>query len=118
MVRTLVTALITASVLLGVGWLIVGNTGDDGAEASQQAGTTPIAPPSLAQADPKTGPEGVPLLGGRPLGPASSPRKGESAGGIPCGSTEQLTYHVHARLSLFVKGKPRSVPLGVGIGPP
>jgi hypothetical protein len=37
---------------------------------------------------------------------------------VPCGSGEQLRYHVHARLTLFVNGKPRSVPLGVGIGVP
>jgi hypothetical protein len=29
-----------------------------------------------------------------------------------------LTYHVHAHLSLFVDGRARSVPLGVGIAPP
>jgi hypothetical protein len=29
-----------------------------------------------------------------------------------------LTYHVHARLSLYVNGKLRSVPLGIGIAPP
>jgi hypothetical protein len=64
------------------------------------------------------GPEGVPLLGGAPLGPARSPLPGKSSGGIPCGSTEQLTYHVHARLTLVIRGKSRSVPLGIGIGPP
>jgi hypothetical protein len=58
------------------------------------------------------------MPGGKPLGPASSPRPGQSRGGVPCGSGEQLRYHVHARLTLFVRGKPRSVPLGVGIGLP
>jgi hypothetical protein len=58
------------------------------------------------------------MPGGMPLGPARSPAPGKSAGGVPCGSREQLKYHVHARLTIFVDGKPRSVPLGVGIGAP
>jgi hypothetical protein len=34
------------------------------------------------------------------------------------GSREQLRYHVHAHLKIYVNGKPRSVPPGVGIGCP
>lgn len=55
---------------------------------------------------------------GRPLGPAGSAAPGQARGGIPCGSREQLAYHVHARLTLFVNGQPRTVPLGIGIGAP
>jgi hypothetical protein len=115
---TLLTAVITAAVLLAAGWLVVRDTGDDGAEASQNAGTTPILPPALGTSPENIGPEGVPMPGGSALGPPRSPAKGEAAGGIPCGSGEQLTYHVHARLTLFVNGKPRAVPLGIGIGAP
>jgi hypothetical protein len=35
--------------------------------------------------------------------------------GIQCGSTEQLAYHIHARLTVFVNGQPRTIPAGVGI---
>ena len=63
-------------------------------------------------------PEGVPLVAGRALAPAASPAPGQTVDGIGCGSSEQLRYHVHARLTIFVAGKQRAVPAGVGIGPP
>jgi hypothetical protein len=113
---TLVTAAGTAALLLGAGFLLLGGDSDRGASAATEPIAQPPAQPSAAQ--PKLGPEGVPLPGGAPLGPARAPKRGESIAGIPCGSTEQLRYHVHARLTIFVNGKPRTVPLGVGIGKP
>lgn len=123
---TLVTAAGTAAVLLGAGFLLLGNGGDDGANASSEPIAQPAPHASAADpgaagsvsAQPKIGPEGVPMPGGTPLGPAGSPRPGQAIAGIPCGSTEQLRYHVHARLTVFVNGKSRSVPLGIGIGKP
>ena len=108
---TLVTAAVTAAVLVGAGALLLGGGDQRDVQAAQAAGST-------APAGPRLGQEGVPLLRGAPLGPARSPRAGASSGGVPCGSREQLTYHVHARLTLLVNGKPRSVPLGIGIGAP
>ena len=35
--------------------------------------------------------------------------------GIQCGATEQLAYHIHAHLSVFVNGAPKAIPPGVGI---
>jgi hypothetical protein len=34
---------------------------------------------------------------------------------IDCNSTEQLTYHVHAHLSLYINGRPVTVPAYIGI---
>lgn len=34
---------------------------------------------------------------------------------IDCNSTEQLTYHVHAHLSLYINGSPVTVPAYIGI---
>jgi hypothetical protein len=117
---TIVTALATAAVLVGAGLLVT--SGHDEPVARPGTDTTPAPVPrassSAATPTEELGPEGVPLLAGRPLGPARSPAPGKSSGGIPCGAREQLDYHVHARLSLFIDGKPRSVPLGIGIAPP
>jgi hypothetical protein len=113
---TLVTAAVTAAVLVIPAVLLL-----DGGDSAESASTQPLGTLGRAQATqaaPAPGPEGVPLPGGRPLGPAGSPSAGHSRGGIPCGSTEQLRYHVHARLTIFVNGKPRGVPLGIGIGRP
>jgi hypothetical protein len=120
---TLVTAVVTAAVLLVAGFLLVGGGGDQ----REPLGTGALTPPPVAaphaarsssQRPAGIGPEGVPLAAGAPLGPARSPAPGKSSGGVPCGSREQLAYHVHAHVAIFVNGKPRSVPLGIGIGAP
>ena len=35
--------------------------------------------------------------------------------GIQCGATEQLAYHIHAHLTVFVNGTERALPGGIGI---
>ncbi len=64
------------------------------------------------------GPEGVPLELGPQLAPANAGLTGATIDGIQCSSTEQLVYHHHVHLAIFVDGKPYSVPLGVGMVPP
>jgi hypothetical protein len=64
------------------------------------------------------GPEGVPVPVGPVLAGPSSPRLGVSVDGIRCQKTEQVLFHIHAHLTIFVNGKPRRIPYGVGIGPP
>jgi hypothetical protein len=34
---------------------------------------------------------------------------------VGCSATEQLTYHIHAHLALFVDGAPETIPAGIGI---
>ena len=123
---TLLAAFVTAAVLLGAGALVMKATKDNGSKPvtnplAAAAAQTPnaVAPGGSSSTAPAAaGPEGVPLQSGRALGPPRSPVAGESSGGIPCGSREQLSYHVHAHLTVFVNGKQRAVPLGVGIAPP
>lgn len=43
---------------------------------------------------------------------------GTTIDGVECGSTEQLTYHVHAHLKIYIEGKRSVVPAGIGIQPP
>jgi hypothetical protein len=119
---TLVTAVVTAAVLLVAGFVLIGAGGDHAPVDSEALTPAPVASPHAARSSSQRpadiGPEGVPLSAGAPLGPARSPAPGQSRGGVPCGSREQLAYHVHAHLTIFVSGKPRSVPLGIGIGAP
>jgi hypothetical protein len=56
----------------------------------------------------------VPIEQGPALAPASTTQTGPVAG-IQCGATEQLAYHIHAHLAVFVNGTPRSLPAGIGI---
>ncbi|HEX3566800.1 MAG TPA: hypothetical protein VHU17_15635 [Acidimicrobiales bacterium] len=70
------------------------------------------------QAGATLGPELVPIPSGPPLGPVKSSLYGATIDGIECQTSEQLVYHIHAHLSVFVDGQPRQVPYGIGIAPP
>jgi hypothetical protein len=58
--------------------------------------------------------EGVPIEQGAEIAPASTTKTG-TVDGIRCGATEQLAYHIHAHLSIYVNGEPRALPGGIGI---
>jgi hypothetical protein len=61
------------------------------------------------------GPEGVPIPVARALEPAQPVTSGRQIDGISCEPTEALLFHIHAHLTIFVRGTPRQVPAGVGI---
>lgn len=67
---------------------------------------------------PALGPERVPIPNGPVLGPVNAAIYGQTIDGIKCEVSEQVVYHIHAHLSVFVDGQPRQVPFGIGIGPP
>jgi len=69
----------------------------------------PLGPP---------GPEVPPVENGPNLAPAGSPSPGQTVDGIQCGTGEQLAFHIHSRLTIFVNGRPRTVPYGVGMADP
>jgi hypothetical protein len=64
------------------------------------------------------GPEGIPLQVGTLLAPASTAANGETVDGIQCNSSEQLVYHVHSHVAVFVNGVLRPIPAGIGIVQP
>lgn len=84
-----------------------------GSSTSATAASTPAGPP------PGTiGPEGVALEAGPALAPASSTTNGATVDGIHCAPIEQLAYHIHAHLQVYVNGQPRQLPGAIGlIGP-
>src|SRR6202011_2527416 len=43
---------------------------------------------------------------------------GQTVDGIQCQTMEQLVYHIHAHLAVFVDGAPKAIPYGIGIAPP
>ncbi|PZS12378.1 MAG: hypothetical protein DLM64_05105 [Solirubrobacterales bacterium] len=99
-------------------WLLVGALllAGCGSASSSSSGT------STASTQTTTGPgastalgfEGVSLEQGPALAPASTTQTG-SIDGIRCGATEQVAYHIHAHLAVFVNGTLRALPAGVGI---
>ena len=109
--RALRLALLAAAVL----GIAAGTGAAAGLPLAPAAAAGPLAPA------PPPGPlglEGVPL----PLGPALAPpravRLGQTVAGIPCQLAEKVAFHIHARLTIFVNGRAREVPYGIGIGPP
>ena len=64
------------------------------------------------------GPEGVPVPHARPLAPPRVLADGQRIDGITCQVGEQVLFHIHAHLTIFVNGGPREVPAGIGIAPP
>jgi hypothetical protein len=65
------------------------------------------------------GPELVPVPRAPTLAAASSlARPGRSVDGIKCQFNEKLVFHVHVHITLFVRGKARALPAGIGVWPP
>jgi hypothetical protein len=58
--------------------------------------------------------EGVPIEQGPELAPASTTGT-KDIDGIKCGPTEQLVYHIHAHLAVYLNGALHSLPGGIGI---
>jgi hypothetical protein len=67
---------------------------------------------------PMPGPEGVPIPNAPALAPARVLTNGEQIDGITCQASEQILFHIHAHLTIFVRGAARQVPAGIGIAPP
>jgi hypothetical protein len=64
------------------------------------------------------GPEGIVLEQGTPLASAAGAASGQTVDGIQCDASEQVAYHIHAHLAVFVDGQLRPIPLGIGIVKP
>jgi len=79
----------------------------------QGCGSPP--PPPTA---PSTGPEGIAVETGPALAPASTAVDGAPVDGIRCDASEQVAYHIHSHLLVFVDGQPRSLPYGIGLVAP
>ncbi|HZO96662.1 MAG TPA: hypothetical protein VFB42_04755 [Gaiellaceae bacterium] len=64
------------------------------------------------------GPELVPVPDAPALAPAASKATPSSGvGGIRCERNERLAFHVHAHVAVFVNGRPRALPAGIGVWP-
>ena len=86
-----------------------------GAPSSQAVGfATPAGIPVYGP----LGPEKVPLEIGPALAPPNVGLTGATIDGIGCNASEQLVYHHHVHLAIFVDGRPYSLPLGVGMVAP
>jgi hypothetical protein len=90
--------------------LILGGCGSSSSSSSSTGGAQTTSTTTAAQ----VGFEGVAIEQGAAIGSASTTGTGV-VDGIQCGATEQLAYHIHAHLSVYVNGSPRALPGGIGI---
>lgn len=108
-------------------WLVVscalllaacGSSATSSSTSTKEAQTAQTSATQTQAAAPKIGPEGIPLEQGPQLAPASTTTPGTPVDGIQCAPVEQLVYHIHAHLQVYVAGAPRSLPAAIGlIGP-
>ena len=70
---------------------------------------------------PKPGPtglEGVPVPNAPVLANPIAVHKNQTIDGVTCNLSEKIAFHIHAHLAIFVDGKQKQIPFGIGIGPP
>jgi hypothetical protein len=79
--------------------------------------TTPIPASLQMVSDPATKPgeEGIPLAQGPSLATLATAATGQNVDGIQCNAGEQTVTHVHSHLTIFVNGKARVIPYGIGV---
>jgi hypothetical protein len=82
--------------------------------SSHSSSTATGNSPTGASASGQLGFEGIPIEQGADLASAGTTQTG-AVDGIQCGATEQLAYHIHAHLTVYVNGAARALPAGIGI---
>jgi hypothetical protein len=103
-IRATLATLACALLLAGCGSSSSSSSSSSSAAPSTQTSTSSSAQVSY---------EGVPLQQGQDLAPNTT--KPGRVDGIECGATEQLRYHIHAHLAVYVNGILRALTGGIGI---
>src|SRR4051794_522480 len=65
-----------------------------------------------------TGSSSKPPAGSGLLASTEGEASGSPVAGIQCQTQEQAIFHIHAHLAVYVDGRPRLIPEGIGIAPP
>jgi len=103
-----VTVAVTVAVIVAV-TIGKGSSPSTGVQGAQTV--LPVVPGPI-------GPESVPIEQGPVLASGSSSATGQTVDGVECNSSEQVAYHVHAHLSVYLDGVLRPLPAGIGVVPP
>ena len=118
--RAGLAAAATALVVLAGGAAAI----EGGANHTSQAAAVPpseLAPlASLGKLSPAgkagaVGPEAVPVPDGPALANGGSSSASSTIDGVRCQGAEQVLFHIHAHVTVFVDGATRRIPYGIGI---
>jgi hypothetical protein len=100
--------------IIAVALLLAGCGGSSSSSSSRTASSAQATTTGSSSSGGQLGFEGVPIEQGALL--ASPSTTGTApVDGIQCGATEQLVYHIHAHLQVYVAGQSRALPGGIGI---
>lgn len=113
---------VAAAAAVGIA-LAVATGGKSGPNTASHASSPrlklgPVSALGSLQAPPSPGTasfEGVPIPAAPPLSGRSAAATGGVVDGIRCQRSEQLVFHIHSHLTIFVNGTQRQVPAGIGI---
>jgi hypothetical protein len=101
--------------------LLIAGCGSSSSPSSSttKSGTSAAATTTTTStASSQPGPEQVRLETGSALASASSTLQGTPVDGVKCAPVEQLSYHIHAHLQVYVNGASRALPGAIGlVGP-
>ena len=104
-------SLVVAILIAGCGSSSSNSSSSASAGKSSSSSAAGVTPGSSSA---PVGFEGVPIEQGQDLAPASTTQTG-TVDGISCAPSEQLAYHIHAHLAVYVNGKLHALPGGIGI---
>jgi hypothetical protein len=118
--RAGIVVLAAAAIALIIVVTTSGGSGTPGVPPSQKNPHVKVEaiPASLHTVKPPTtkgGPETIPLGSGPELANLTNAATGQTIDGVQCQDGEQTVTHVHTHLTIFVNGKQRVIPYGIGI---
>jgi hypothetical protein len=110
-----VVAALAVGIALGVSGGGPATQGGGGTPKLKLASLSTLGALKPAPSPGPAGPEGVPIPAAAPLTGTATKATGQKVDGISCQTSEQVLFHIHAHLTIFVNGAPRQVPAGIGI---
>jgi hypothetical protein len=112
-------AVVVAAAAVGITLAATGNkSGHPSGGSTPQLKLAALSTLGMLKPPPPAGPpsyEGVPVPPAAPLAGLANAATGQPVDGVSCNTNEQLVYHIHAHLAIFVNGSARQVPAAIGI---
>lgn len=110
----LVVVVVLAVVLIGHSTSSSNGTGTTSAKIGPTRTLAALGP---LKAPPKEapGPEAIGVPKAPQLAGLATAATGQPVDGISCDTTEQVVYHIHVHVTVFVNGAQRQIPPGIGI---